>query len=245
MDDTIAIVLAAGKGKRMGLNGKNKVTCQIGGEPLIIKSLRLLNNSGLKNIIVVVGHAKNSVTNLLDNQIKTALQRKRLGTGHAVKVALKQLSKEYQHILVLYGDDSFLYTPTVLHQLFQHFTQTNPAFVFLTTEVDNPFGLGRILRDGQGKVIGIVEEKNASEEQRKIKEINSACYIFKKDFLTKYINKIPKNPLKGEYYLTDLVQIAVENHEPVEALNIKNLRWCGVNTPEELQKAEQLLNNLS
>lgn len=239
LDKLTAVILAAGKGSRMGLKGKNKVTCEVEGEPIILKTIQNLKRTGITNIVIVVGHQKNSVLSLLDNKTQTVEQRKRLGTGHAVKVALKKIEADQKVVLVLNGDDSFLYTPEILQQLINQFYITRPSIYFLTTEVSTPTGLGRIIRDNQRKVIGIVEEKNASEDQKKIKEINPACYLFDKQFLLEYINKIPKDPLKREYYLTNLISLAVLNKKPVEALNIPDLKWQGINTPEELLKASQ------
>lgn len=238
-----AVVLAAGKGSRMGLIGKNKVTCKIEGEPIILKTIQNLKQTGITNIVIVVGHQKNSVLSLLNSQIQTAEQRKRLGTGHALKIALKKIRADQEAVLVLNGDDSFLYHPQILQQLINQFYLTKPSLCFLTTEVADPIGLGRILRDRKGKVVGIMEEKNASEEEKKIKEINPACYLFDRQFLLKFINKIPKNPLKKEYYLTDLISLAILNKQPVEVLKIQNLKWQGINTKEELLKASKLVGS--
>lgn len=236
-----AIILAAGKGSRMKLKDRNKVALEVAGEPLITRTVGNLKGAGIKNILVVVGYAQNSVVSLLDKNIKTALQRKRLGTGHAVKIALKHLPAKRGAVLVVYGDDSYLYTPDILQKLIRLYREKSPALCFLTTEVENPAGLGRILRNQHHQVVGIVEEKDAAPEQKLIKEINPACYIFSTSFLQKYLPKISKNPLKGEYYLTDLIRLAVKYHEPLESLKVEKLKWRGVNTVEELKEAEQLL----
>lgn len=236
-----AVILAAGKGTRMGLKNINKVTCEVGGKSIILRTIETLQDSGITQIVVVVGHAKRSVLTLLDKKIKTVEQRKRLGTGHAVKTALKIIPKQTEAVLVLNGDDSFFYTSEILKNLLIKFFITKPAVCFLTTEVLNPTGLGRIKRDPQNNVLGIIEEKNANDEEKNTREINPACYLFNKNFLFKYINKIPKNPLKGEYYLTDLISLATQNQEKVEAVKILNLKWKGINTPQDLKEAKKLI----
>lgn len=236
-----AVVLAAGKGTRMNLKDKNKAACEIGGIPMISRTIANLRQAQIDNIVVVVGYAKGSILPLLDDKIKTAYQRRRLGTGHAVKTALKEVSGDTEAVLVLNSDDSFMLTPKVLQKIFNLYREKAPALCFLTTEVDNPTGLGRIVRDRQNKVTGIVEEKSADDRQKKIREINPACYLFQLKFLKKFLPKIRKNPGKGEYYLTDLIGLAVENNEPLETFKDNNLKWRGVNTVDELKEAEKIL----
>lgn len=236
-----AVVLAAGKGTRMKLKSKNKAACEIGGIPMISRTIANLRLAKIENIVVVVGHAKDSILPLLDNKIKIAYQKRRLGTGHAVKTSLKDLPAGTEAVLVLNSDDSFMLNPESLQKIFDLYREKAPALCFLTTEVDNPTGLGRIVRDRQDKVVGIIEEKSADDRQKKIKEINPACYLFQLKFLKKFLPKIRKNPLKGEYYLTDLIGLAVENGERIEALKDNRLKWRGVNTAEELKEAEQIL----
>lgn len=237
-----AVVLAAGKGKRMGLRDKNKVTLEVAGKPLVLKTLKIISQAGIKNVVVVVGFAKDSVIKLLGSAVKIAEQKKRLGTGHAVKTALEKIPDRAREILVLYGDDSFLYTPEILRQVYLVHQKSGNQLTFVTTEVENPSGLGRILRDKQGQLLGIVEEKDASPTQKQVREINSSCYLFSKDFLARFIGKIPKSPTTGEYYLTSLIELALKANLKVEAFNLKELRWRGVNTPKELAEAQTLLN---
>ncbi|RJQ26247.1 hypothetical protein C4577_03870 [Candidatus Parcubacteria bacterium] len=236
-----SIILAAGKGKRMQATIQNKVTYKVKGIPMISRTIDIIKNTGIKNIVVVVGFAKNSVLRLLDSDIKNIEQKKRLGTGHAVKIALRKIPEEAEDVLVLYGDDSFLYSPGIIKKMFSLHKKTKSQLTFLTISVDDPTGLGRIIRDKKGKVIGIVEEKDATEEQKKIKEINSACYIFSYLFLRKYINKIPKSEVTGEYYLPGLVSLAIINSQKLQTFKLDNLNWRGVNTPEELKQAESLM----
>jgi len=241
MENMWAIILAAGKGKRMNAVERNKVTYEVGGKPMIARSVANVKNAGVHNIILVVGHAKQSVINLFDETILFAEQEQPLGTGHAVKVALPKLPKSADAVLVLYGDDSFLYSSDVYKRLITLHQEKKPAITFLTLLVDNPTGLGRVVRDKNGKLLGIVEEKDATDEQRKIREINPACYVFSHEFLNEYIELIPQSPVTGEYYLTSLIELAVENNKHIETMMVSDIRWRGVNTPEELKEAEKLL----
>ncbi len=241
LDKVWAVVLAAGKGTRMKAKEKNKVAYHLNGVPMVSRTINILREAGVRNILVVVGHAKESVLSLLDEEIQAVEQKKRLGTGHAVMCAMKKIPNDTEHVIVLNGDDSFLFSPDLLKQLFRKHTETNSEITFLTIEMENPKGLGRIERNAEGKVIDIVEEKDANENQRKINEINAACYLFSYNFLKNNIKKIEKSKTSGEYYIVSLVEIAVKAKERVEALMINKLKWRGVNTPEELEEAEMLV----
>lgn len=235
-----AIVLAAGKGKRMKSKEVNKVTLSLGGKPMILHTVELLEKIGIIKIVVVVGFAKESVVSLLKGKTLFAEQKKRLGTAHAVLCALQKLQKGTTDVLVLQGDDSALYDSRTIQKLIQKHIKSGASFTFLTIEMDNPQGLGRITRDGNGKVSAIVEEKDASASQLLIKEINPACYVFKLDFLKKYLPRVKKSPFTGEYYLTGLIDIGIQNHEHIETLPAGPFVWRGVNTKEELEEAEKL-----
>lgn len=241
IENLYAVILAGGRGKRMNSKDKNKVTYEVKGVPMITRTLNTLKTAGIYNIVVVVGFAKESVLALLDTNIKTVEQKKRLGTGHAVTVALHKIPQSAENVLVLYGDDSFWYTKENIQRLFNIHTLDRSDLTLLTTEVDDPTGLGRILRDNTGNITAIVEEKNASEEERKIKEINLACYIFSRSLLEKYLKRVTKNPVTGEYYLTDVVAASMKDGKKINILKLQNFTWRGVNTPKELAEAEKLL----
>jgi bifunctional UDP-N-acetylglucosamine pyrophosphorylase/glucosamine-1-phosphate N-acetyltransferase len=121
---------------------------------------------------------------------------------------------------------------------------SDASLTFLTIDVTNPFGLGRIVRDDKGNVKAIVEEKDATESQRIIEEINPACYFFKVSFLKKYLKKVKKSPITGEYYLTSLVDIAIHNKEKIETVQAGFMPWRGVNTKEELREAELIYQTM-
>lgn len=238
------IILAAGKGKRMNSSGSvNKVTLNVVGKPIIQRSIEILKAAGVKHIVVVVGFAKKSVLKLLDKDILAAEQKKRLGTGNAIKAALKTIPKSVKFVLVLYGDDSFMYSPQTFKNLYQKHLKSGAEITFITTIKKDAFGLGRIVRDKKGNLIGIVEEKNATENQKRIKEINLGGFLFHLDFLRKNIGKISKNKVTGEYYITEMVEIALKQNLKVETFRILDLKWRGVNTPQDLAEAEKILSS--
>lgn len=240
-----AIILAAGRGKRMNATNQNKVTFVLADKPLILHSIHLLEKMHFDDIVVVIGYAKESVQNVLkDSRVHFAEQSKRLGTGHAVKCALQELPEGVTDVLVVQGDDSHFYNEDIVSKLANKHISSDASLTFLTIDVANPFGLGRIVRDKTGKVTDIVEEKDATPEQRAIREINPACYMFKVDFLKKYLKEVKKSPVTGEYYLTSLIDIAIHHNEILETMQAGALPWRGVNTKEELAEAERLLQGL-
>lgn len=240
-----AIILAAGRGSRMKSTKVNKVTLSLANKPLILHSIHILEKMDFEEIVVVVGFAKESVKNTLkESKVVFAEQNKRLGTAHAVKTALIKLNPSITDVLVIQGDDSHFYTNDIISKLtYAHFS-SNADITFLTIHALNPFGLGRIVRDKGGNVKSIIEEKDATEAIRKIHEVNPACYMFKVTFLRKYLKTIQKSKVTGEYYLTDLIDIAIKNNLKIETMPAGEMSWRGVNTKEELEEAEKLYSGL-
>ncbi len=239
-----AIILAAGKGTRMKSRDVNKVAMHLADKPMILHTVDLLEKLDIKKIVVVVGFAKESVMKILKGKAEFAEQRKRLGTAHAVKSALIKLSSDTENVLVLNGDDSAFYSEEIIKKLVTKHLNDNAAFTFLTIEKDNPYGLGRVVRNGDDRIKAIVEEKDATKIQRKIIEVNPACYIFKLKFLKKYLPKVEKSPVTGEYYLTSLIGIGIANKEKIETLRGGKLVWRGVNTKDELSEAQLLISKI-
>jgi bifunctional N-acetylglucosamine-1-phosphate-uridyltransferase/glucosamine-1-phosphate-acetyltransferase GlmU-like protein len=236
-----AVILAAGKGTRMKAKGKNKVTYKLGDKPMIVHAVKMLEKMQLSPIIIVVGYAKESVQKLFENNIIFAEQKKRLGTAHAALKAIEVLPKDTSHIFILNGDDSAFYTKDILIKLLKEHVKNKNAITFLTIHVKNPFGLGRVIREKE-KVVAIVEEKDASPAQRKINEINPACYLFETEFIRKFIKKVPKSKITGEYYLMSLLEIALKENFKIEGIKGGRIPWRGVNTDIELKEAEKLFH---
>lgn len=240
MNNLAAIVLAAGKGKRMNTKNLNKVVLPLRGKPMIAHTVDLLEALKIGQIIVAVGFAKKSVMEVLKDRVIFVQQRKRLGTAHAVFCALKYLPKNISDVLVLNGDDSAFYKEETINNLIKTQHKSRSSVAFLTIEVDNPSGLGRIVRDDKGILLAIIEDKDAKGEVKKIKEVNPSCYVFNVEFLRKYLKKVKKSTITGEYYLTALIDIAIKNDEKIETTNVGRLSWRGINTINELKEAEGL-----
>lgn len=244
MNTTAAVILAAGKGTRIKAKNKNKVAFHINGKSMIAYTVDHLREAGVSHIYAVVGFQSDSVRKALGDTVEYVEQSEQLGTGHAVKTALPYIPRDIDTVLSVYGDDSAFYPPELYQEMAEKRKSLGCELLFLTVHKDEPFGLGRIVRDSDGKVVRIVEEKNATEDEKKITEINTGFYCFERQFLAEYIDKIQKNPVSGELYLTDMVEVALENGKNVEALFVKDSSiWHGVNTRDDLAKAKKKLTH--
>jgi bifunctional UDP-N-acetylglucosamine pyrophosphorylase / glucosamine-1-phosphate N-acetyltransferase len=244
--DVAAVVLAAGKGTRLKNRPKrlNKVAVPLNGKPMILYTYDLLEKIGFGQIIFVVGYAKESIQSLLGEKVCYAVQEDQLGTGHAAECGLSALSSDINYVLVLHGDDSAFYPHEVLVDLIDNCKNSSSAMSFLTVNKKEPFGIGRIMRDEQGFPKGIVEEKNATNEQKLIKEVNLGMYCFKRPFIEKYIKEIGYNQVANERYLTDIVEIAYRNGFKIDAVPaFSEDYWHGVNTDEQWIEADQKMLN--
>lgn len=245
MKNTAAIILAAGKGSRINASTKNKVAYKIGGKPMISHTVSNLQESGVSQILVVIGFKGDSVCLALGDKLDYVTQTTPLGTGDAIKQALPHLKPTITTVLSVYGDDSAFYPPALYKRMSKTREIKDADILFLTIIKEDPTGLGRIIRDDNGAVKKIVEEKIASPKEKLIKEINTGFYCFKRSFLEKNIGKIKKNPVSQEYYATDLVEIAIKAGCKVEALCMQdNSIWHGVNTKQDLQDAKAKFTNL-
>jgi bifunctional UDP-N-acetylglucosamine pyrophosphorylase/glucosamine-1-phosphate N-acetyltransferase len=223
----------------------NKVTATVGDKPMILHGIHLLQKTKISTIIVVVGFAKDSVKKIIQENVIFAEQKKRLGTGHAVSKALPLVPKEVTDVLIIQGDDSAFYKEETIKKLIKKHLEEKNALTFLTITVKNPNGLGRIVRDKRGNLLFIIEEKDATTVQRKINEINPACYVMNVAFLKRYLNKIKKSPVTGEYYLTGLIDVAIKNNQKINILSAGEIPWKGVNTKVELEEAQKLFSEIN
>lgn len=244
LSHTAAIILAAGRGSRMKAKSKNKVAFKLGGKPMIAHTAKHLLEAGVSQIVAVVGYQADSVKEALGDRVAYATQLEQLGTGDAPKYALPLIGSEISTILTVYGDDSAFYPPALFKKMVERKVETNCDVLFLTIHKDDPTGLGRIVRDKAGKVVKIVEEKNTTEAERKIQEINTGFYCFDRDFLVNHIGEIQKNPVSGEFYLTDMIEIALKHGKKVEAFFVGDGSiWHGVNNRSDFAKAQSKFNN--
>lgn len=241
MNNIGGIILAAGRGKRMNSTTVNKVALPIAEKPMIKYAVELLKRLSIDPIILVVGFAKASVKEVLaGEEVIFVEQKEQLGTADAVRVALDGFQAEPNHVIVIQGDDAVFYKPEMIkHLIAQHIDQGNDI-TFLTIELQNPKGLGRVVRDANGALLKVVEEKDATQMQRDIKEVNPACYVFNTQFLKENITKIEKSKVTQELYLTRIIDVAIEGNYKIQAVAGGSVPWRGVNTVKELQEAESL-----
>lgn len=238
MENTVCVILAAGKGTRMK-SRLPKVLHQINGQPMVNDVLDMVDALGIKRVIVVTGHKGDLVKSHLGD-VETIHQKTPLGTGHAVGEAEKVLSDFKGDILVLYGDTPLLTAETLKKLLTKH--RTNGACcTLLTTTLKQPTGYGRIVRDSKDKIVRIVEERDACEKERAIKEINAGSYCFKSEELFRALKKIKPDNRKGEYYLTDTIAILAKQGLKIESLSTNNHKEVlGVDSKEDLAKARKI-----
>ncbi|MGC8786513.1 MAG: bifunctional UDP-N-acetylglucosamine diphosphorylase/glucosamine-1-phosphate N-acetyltransferase GlmU [Anaerolineae bacterium] len=236
MNKLAVVILAAGQGTRMK-SKLPKVLHPIAGQPMVKYVLDAVAALGEEKPVLVVGYGADLVRQALDDAVTYILQEQQLGTGHAVLQAREELEGRAETILVLYGDMPLLSGAT-LHSLVQaHKANLNPI-TMLTCVHEEAMGFGRILRDAQGRVIGIVEESQATPEQLAIRELNPGVYCFDAAWLWAHLPRLPRSP-KGEYYLTDLVGMAVAEGHFVEAIRVADpLETLGVNDRLHLARVE-------
>ncbi len=232
MNQRMAVVLAAGKGTRMESESP-KVLVPACGRPMIEYVLDTLDEAGVEQVLVVVGYHADEVRQALAHRHNVTFveQTQQLGTGHAVKVCREELVGRDGPVLIVTGDSPLLQVSSVT-TLLDRFAQEQPACILGTLHKDQPKGLGRIVRDGQGEFQGIVEEKDATPEQQAITEVNMSTYVFGCRDLVYALDRLKNENAQKEYYITDCPGIlkaagkkilALPVLQPCEALSVNNL----------------------
>ena len=234
-----AIILAAGKGTRMK-SDLPKVMAEIGGRPLIQYVLDATYGAGIRKVIVVYGYRRSFVAQaVVDYPVFLAYQEQQKGTGHAVQVAAPILADHKGSVVVLAGDIPLIQSATIVKLLEQH-EKNKTDVTILTADVPDAAGYGRIIRNGSGDVVAIVEDKDATAEQKLVKEINSSIYAFNWSFLLPALSELRNENAQGEYYLTDTVHLAFAEGLKVDAFKVADHREAeGVNTAEQLRELSE------
>lgn len=242
-------ILAAGKGTRIKSKDRNKVTLPFLNKPLIVYSVELLQDIASKTI-VVIGAFHESVKKVLRGQhVIYAMQKRRLGTAHAVKVAMNQIKKKQLFptlVLVGYGDHTMFYKKQTVLKLIEIHKKNHAAVSLITTAYQKPNELawGRVVRNDRGSVVDIVEQKESTEELKKVKELNAGFYCFDYKFLKNNINRIKKSPISKEYYITDMIKIALQQNKKVMGLKVPfSGVGIGINKYSELEKSQRIYLN--
>lgn len=235
------VILAAGMGKRMK-SDLPKVLHELQGRSLIHWVVEAAKELRPARIVVITGHGGEKVMeSLKDEEVSFAEQKEQLGTAHAVMQASQQLDGFEGDVMVLSGDVPMIKART-LEQLANVHREKKCAVAFLSTEPEGPSGYGRVIRGPDGEISAIIEERDATPDQKEIREINGGVYIFDKKFLFNTLPQVSANNAQKEYYLTDIVKIALNKGQKVSALKLDDpSEISGINSREELEKLETMI----
>jgi len=236
----VAVVLAAGKGTRMK-SARAKVLHEVFFRPMLHHVLLAVEEAAIDRCAVIVGHQRQEVLGVLDGfPITPVVQEEQLGTGHAVLCAEKACAGT-DLVMILCGDTPLIQATTLTAMITAH-RESRATLTLMTTLLDQPFGYGRILSDEQGNLLAIVEEKDATEAQRGIKEINAGIYLVDRTFLFDALRQVGTDNSQGEVYLTDIVAIAGRQGLPVHRfVHSRAIDVLGVNSRIELAQAQATL----
>ena len=239
-------ILAAGKGSRMKQNLPKALT-PVAGKPILQYLVESINASQVNGIpLVVIGPEGRRLCDDFGGRCDYAIQSEQLGTGHAIKVSQTAVG-DAEHLIVLYGDHPFISADSLRRLAERHLEREN-TITMMTVSLENFVGWretfshwGRILRGADGHITGIRENKDATEEEKTILEVNPALFCFKCAWLWQNIERLSNENAQKEYYLTDLVAMAVKQGEKISSLTIAPEEALGINTQEEQKIAEELL----
>ncbi len=241
-----AVIMAAGKGTRIGATDKPKVMFEVAKKPIIGWSIQpleqLKKQEVVDRIITVVGFHGNQVIDYLGERSEYVWQREQLGTGHAVKMAENLLADEQGYTIIVNGDHA-LYTAKTYRKMIESAVEGDLKLGFAVVKSPTRFDdYGRVLRDKTGKVLGVVERPEASQEQRKIAERSINLFIVDNRWLFQILPKIKQSAVKKEYYIVDIVKLAIDEGLRVEAIEIEDEdEALGINTHENREETEKIL----
>ena len=240
MANLTAVILAAGKGTRMK-SKLPKVLHKVGGHPMLEHVMDAAEAAGCRDNVVVIGHGAELVRELVGDRARIALQAEQLGTGHAVLQAADTLKDFTGTVMILCGDTPLLEAEE-LEKFYAEHVKSGAAATVMSALMDEPFGYGRILRDANGDVAGIVEQKDASEEQKQIKEINTGNYCVEAPLLFEVLRTLGNDNAQGEYYLTDvLAKLRAMGKKVGGVITADSEMIMGVNSRRQLAEAESVM----
>ncbi len=240
MANLTAVILAAGKGTRMK-SKLPKVLHKVGGHPMLEHVMDAAEAAGCRDNVVVIGHGAELVRELVGDRARIALQAEQLGTGHAVLQAADTLKDFTGTVMILCGDTPLLEADE-LEKFYAEHVKSGAAATVMSALMDEPFGYGRILRDANGDVAGIVEQKDASEEQKQIKEINTGNYCVEAPLLFEVLRTLGNDNAQGEYYLTDvLAKLRAMGKKVGGVITADSEMIMGVNSRRQLAEAESVM----
>ncbi len=246
MMQPIAIILAAGKGKRMG-SDLPKVLLPVCGRPMIRYVVDAVRAAGIERMVVVVGHRAELVREELavEPGIIFAEQTELLGTGHAVMMCRNALANHDGPVLILAGDSPMVQVSS-LRAVLAEFAAQRPACLLGTATKPDPTGLGRVVRDGAGDFRAIVEEKDATPTERAVKEVNMSTYVFQAEDLLWALDQLTADNAQREYYLTDCPGVLKLADRKVVAVNVlQSCEALSINTPAELAAVEDEMRKMT
>jgi len=236
------VILAAGLGTRMK-SDKAKVLHEILGRPMISYVVDTAQTVAGNNLVLVIGHQADIVKKTIENQadVQYVYQEQQLGTGHAVMCAMPALPDSTQHVVVLCGDVPLLDGATLQRFVDDHRSHHRTLSV-LAVHLDDPTGYGRIVQDSHGNVTGIVEEADATANQKYLRLVNTGIYCVDRDFLESALQQIRSDNAQGEYYLTDIVGLAYQGNFPIGVTIGDNPdEFVGINSREHLEAVERMM----
>jgi len=237
------VIMAAGKGTRMNATDIPKVMFPVNGRPMVRYVYDAMRSVADEIVMVVGFQGEKIIDEFKDEPVKFVWQKEQLGTAHSALQA-ESLLRGKDGVVIITNGDHPLYTAASFTDMAQAVMNEGYTLVIRSAVEDKHTSYGRVVRDTSGRVTGIVEAKDATAEQQAIREKNCGIYVAKADWVWPALKKIQPSSVSEEYYITDLVELAIKDGEPVEAMPIESPEEIsGVNTPEELAEIEAILNS--
>lgn len=239
------VILAAGKGTRLGCTDIPKVMLDIGGKPIVAYIVETLEHIGFspEQICLVIGYKKEKVIDYFQDRVTYAVQEEQKGTAHATMTGIQVLPEHITQVLVMGGDDGAFYRGESMLDFVAQHIEKNVVLSLLTTKVDDPVSFGRVVRHDNGD-IEVIEKEYATEEQKEIKEVSTGTFCFDRTwFESMYPTMAPLRKL-GEYGLPTALAVARDTKQPHQVVLLKDSgEWFGINTLEQLERADKKKQN--